>query len=64
MMGFKKSFQQLIGVQAVYEIVSYSEFRTSNVAHNKGFMRLFAMASYLMIEQKCSAAYLTSDLDS
>ena len=35
MMGFEKRFQQLIGVQTVYELVSYSEFRTSTVAHNK-----------------------------
>ena len=64
MIGSEKRFRQLIRVQTVYDLVSYSGFRTSTVAHNKGFMRLFAMASYLMIEKKCSSAYLTSDLDS
>ena len=64
MTGLKKGVQMLISVHTVYELVLYSEFLTFTIASNKGFMRLFAKAPYLMIEKSCSAAYLTSDLNS
>ena len=60
----KEDVQQIISVCTMYELVLYSEFRTSTVAPNKGFMILFATAPYLIIARMCSAAYLTFHLDS
>ena len=50
-MGLKYGGQLLILVRTVYELVSYSEFRTLTVATNKWFMGLFATAPYLTIEK-------------
>ena len=60
----KEGVQQIISVCTVYELVLYSEFCTSTVAPNKGFMILFATPPYLRVSKMCSAAYLTLDLDS